>query len=376
MRLKEKKGVTMLVLILTIILIVIISGAVISNLNVTTENANLSNFANNISQIQDKARSMYILENKLPVSNVAEKLTREDLLELVETENQNAFFDELNENGEGKNARFYKVDLDKVGVDKTIIGSEKDGEDDIYVISINSLKVYYLRGVEYDNNMYFSINSKISKIVDLPIAQQDSSEVTVKTFQAVTVTRKNKGYTKDLEMKIIANIELGEKLKISYKGITEKTLLLPEGQTIIDVNKLEDLNVYLNESFSTTELNAFNNLRNNDRVITLTKYYNNENVGSVEIDISNYDNAAPIIEKISSSSYTDFNLVTFNASDNGGIANSKIAYVKYYLGGNESDLKSVKVDENGNFSIKIPVDTEYKIIATDNVGNTTEINGI
>lgn len=371
MKLREKKGVTLLLLVITIIVIVIIAGAVISGIIVTTENANLSNFANNISQIQDSARSMYILENKLPISNSAEKLTREDLLELIDVGNQNAFFDELNDNGEGKNAYFYQIDLNKVGADKTLIGTGKDGEDDIYVISLNSLKVYYLRGVEYDNNTYFSINSKLSNIVKLPVVEQDSSEVLVKTFQAVTVTKSNKGYDKDLGIKIIANMELGEKLKISYKGISEKTLLLPEGQTTIEVNNLSDLNSYIDEKFSDNEINIFNNLRGDDRVITLTKYYNNENIGNTKIDISNYDNVAPTFQISETKEYGEFFIVNGVATDNLGIANSGIAHVKYeFEGADGKNLKTITVDENGEFSFKVPKEVlEVKITVVDKVGN-------
>ncbi len=372
MKLREKKGVTLLLLVITIIVIVIIAGAVISGIIVTTENANLSNFANNISQIQDSARSMYILENKLPISNSAEKLTREDLLELIDVGNQNAFFDELNDNGEGKNAYFYQIDLNKVGADKTLIGTGKDGEDDIYVISLNSLKVYYLRGVEYDNNTYFSINSKLSNIVKLPVVEQDSSEVLVKTFQAVTVTKSNKGYDKDLGIKIIANMELGEKLKISYKGISEKTLLLPEGQTTIEVNNLSDLNSYIDEKFSDNEINIFNNLRGDDRVITLTKYYNNENIGNTKIDISNYDNVAPTFQISETKEYGEFFIVNGVATDNLGIANSGIAHVKYEFEGTDgkNDLKTITVDENGEFSFKVSKEVvEVKITVVDKVGN-------
>lgn len=371
MKLREKKGVTLLLLVITIIVIVIIAGAVISGIIVTTENANLSNFANNISQIQDSARSMYILENKLPISNSAEKLTREDLLELIDVGNQNAFFDELNDNGEGKNAYFYQIDLNKVGADKTLIGTGKDGEDDIYVISLNSLKVYYLRGVEYDNNTYFSINSKLSNIVKLPVVEQDSSEVLVKTFQAVTVTKSNKGYDKDLGIKIIANMELGEKLKISYKGISEKTLLLPEGQTTIEVNNLSDLNSYIDEKFSDNEINIFNNLRGEDRVITLTKYYNNENIGNTKIDISNYDNVAPTFQISETKEYGEFFIVNGVATDNLGITNSGIAHVKYeFEGADGKNLKTITVDENGEFSFKVPKEVlEVKITVVDKVGN-------
>lgn len=179
MELKQKRGISLIILVISIIIMIILSGTIITSINISTENASFSVFANDLAQLQESAKAMYIMEERLPVIDNAVKISRTDILDLVDITNKTLFEEELNLNKESENTFFYQLDLVKAGAGNVDNGTGIKGTDDIYVISVNSLKVYYLKGVKYDGNTYFSINSKMTNIITLPENLEDESEVSI-----------------------------------------------------------------------------------------------------------------------------------------------------------------------------------------------------
>ncbi len=383
MKLKQNLGISLIVLIVTIALILILSGAIILSINVSVQNANLSRFANDLANLQDSVKSMYILDNVLPVVNSEEVLTKEDVLNLVSAKNKEAFELEITNNGESENVTFNQISLEKAGADMIQVGSGKNGQDDIYVVSNNSLKVYYLKGQLYRKKMYFSLNSDIASIVKLDNNNKDLSTTSVNTFSGITVSKSTSGYSNSLGLKIIANISEGETLKIGYTGIIEKNLILAEGRTTLLINSITDFNNYLQNDLSLEEIQAFNNLVGSSRCINLTKYKSGNIIGSYKIDISDYDNISPSISIDSIQRHDNFCIINGTTDDNMGIATSGVAQIRYeYLDNMENETvdesymkskaKSIKTDENGNFSLKVPISINtLKIASVDKVGNIT-----
>lgn len=384
MRLKQNSGISLIVLIVTITLILILSGAIILSINVSVQNANLSRFANDLANLQDSVKSMYILDNRLPIVDGEQLLTKEDILNLVADKNKEAFQLEIKNNGESENVTFSKISLEKAGADMIQVGSGKNGKDDIYVVSNNSLKVYYLKGQLYRKKMYFSLNSDIASIVKLDSSNnKDLSTTSVNTFSGITVLKSNSGYSNSLGIKIIANINEGETLKIDYNGIIEKNLILAEGRTTLLINNITDFNNYLQNDLDTEEIQAFNNLVGSSRFINLIKYKSGNAIGSYKIDVSDYDNIAPSINIDSIQKHEQFYIISGTTSDDVGIATSGVEQIRYeYMENIENEIidesymknkaKSIKTDEDGKFSIKIPIHIKtLKIASIDKVGNIT-----
>lgn len=385
MKLKQKEGISLIVLIITIALILIITSAVILNINVSVQNANLSRFANDLSYLQDSVKSMYILENKLPVKDIEKTLSRETVLNLASNKNRDFLRTELANNGESEDVTFYEIDMKKVGSDMKQVGAGKNGKDDIYVVSNDSLKVYYLKGLLYRKKMYFSLNSDIANIVKLDnVNNKDMSTTSVYTFSGITVSKPTSGYSNNLDIKILANIDEGEILKIKYDGIVEKALMLARGRTTIQIGDITDFNVYFQTPLTDKELEAFNNLVGSNRYIYLNKYKEGNNIGSYKIDISNYDNMPPMLEVDEIQKLEEFYIVNGITKDNNGIAKSGVVQVKYeYIDENttssdqkidenymKNKAKSISIDEDGKFSLKVPKDvTKMKIASVDKVGN-------
>lgn len=382
MKLKQKDGISLMVLVITLVIITLLAGVIVTSISVTTDNANLSVLANDIAQLQESARSMYIMEEKLPIVDNATKITRSDILNLVNSKNKTAFDEELTLNGESENTYFYQLDLEKAGAGDIEKGKGINDPDDIFVISASSLRVYYLKGIEYDGNMYFSINSKMLSIITLPDTFEDESNLTINTFESVTVSRPKNGYTGNLGIKIIANMEENEILTFSFEGINEMEFNLSVGKNVIEINSIYDFNNYISTPLSDIEITSFNNLTKNNAVIILNKYKNNTLVGTNKIDISNYDNAAPTIQINSIQEYDDFYIVNGNVQDSLGIVQSGGAQLRYdYKNYNgvtttfdenymKTKAKNTIISEDGGFSIKVPKEVAILTVAAiDKVGN-------
>jgi len=385
MKLKQKEGISLIVLIITIALLLILSSAVILGINVSVQNANLSRFTNDLSHLQDSVKSMYILENRLPTVDNEKLLSKNDVLNLVNDKNKELFEIELNNNGENENVEFYEIDLKKAGADMIQVGSGKNGSDDIYVISTNSLKVYYLKGLFYRKKMYFSLNSDIASIVKLDNTNtKDMSTTSVNTFAGITVSKSNSGYSNSLGLKIIANVSEGETVKLKYNGIIEKNLILSEGRTTLMINNITDFNNYFQNPLTNDEIQAFNNLVGSNRYIDLTKYKSGNVVGSYKIDVSDYDNVPPTLNIEGIQKHEEFYIVNGITNDNNGIAKSGVVQVKYeYIDkvGEINDktidenymrnkAKAISINEEGKFSLKVPKEViSMKIASVDKVGN-------
>lgn len=385
MKLKQKEGISLIVLIITIALLLILSSAVILGINVSVQNANLSRFTNDLSHLQDSVKSMYILENRLPIVDNEKLLSKNDVLNLVNDKNKELFEIELNNNGENENVEFYEIDLKKAGADMIQVGSGKNGSDDIYVISTNSLKVYYLKGLFYRKKMYFSLNSDIASIVKLDNTNtKDMSTTSVNTFAGITVSKSNSGYSNSLGLKIIANVSEGETVKLKYNGIIEKNLILSEGRTTLMINNITDFNNYFQNPLTNDEIQAFNNLVGSNRYIDLTKYKSGNVVGSYKIDVSDYDNVPPTLNIEGIQKHEEFYIVNGITNDNNGIAKSGVVQVKYeYIDkvGEINDktidenymrnkAKAISINEEGKFSLKVPKEViSMKIASVDKVGN-------
>lgn len=385
MKLKQKEGISLIVLIITIALLLILSSAVILGINVSVQNANLSRFTNDLSHLQDSVKSMYILENRLPTVDNEKLLSKNDVLNLVNDKNKELFEIELNNNGENENVEFYEIDLKKAGADMIQVGSGKNGSDDIYVISTNSLKVYYLKGLFYRKKMYFSLNSDIASIVKLDNTNtKDMSTTSVNTFAGITVSKSNSGYSNSLGLKIIANVSEGETVKLKYNGIIEKNLILSEGRTTLMINNITDFNNYFQNPLTNDEIQAFNNLVGSNRYIDLTKYKSGNVVGSYKIDVSDYDNVPPTLNIEGIQKHEEFYIVNGITNENNGIAKSGVVQVKYeYIDkvGEINDktidenymrnkAKAISINEEGKFSLKVPKEViSMKIASVDKVGN-------
>ena len=145
MIIKNEKGITLTTLILTVVLILIIGGMMgyysTSGLNLKW----INNMYSDIEQIQTEVDTYYLKNNELPLLNVSV-----------------SFSNFLNPND---NSEYYVIDLSKLGNLKLNYGKEfenikssdkLENYTDVYIINKQSQTIYYLKGLEFEDNTYYT----------------------------------------------------------------------------------------------------------------------------------------------------------------------------------------------------------------------------
>ena len=157
-----KKGISMLMLVVTILMMIIIMSTITVSINITTGRENISTLENNLSTIEEYVDSCRILNEELPFSS---SMSYEDVKKLVDSNNFTEFNNELMSNGDSVSSTFRKVEISEIGIKKEFYGYGKNGKDDIFVYSEDTGIAYYLKGVLYKGERYFSISSRLTNFV-------------------------------------------------------------------------------------------------------------------------------------------------------------------------------------------------------------------
>lgn len=120
----QDKGITLVSLIITIIILLILTGVTISNLSSSSEVTPYNNMIADIKLLEDKISVYYNKYGEIPI---------------IEKSNQTIDEVEL---------EYYKIDLSKLENVTLNYGTEDEGDKtDIYLVNDN-LEVYYLKGIQ------------------------------------------------------------------------------------------------------------------------------------------------------------------------------------------------------------------------------------
>lgn len=158
----KKSGISMFVLLITVIVAVILLSAISLNLTDVSSINKIGIFATNLNTIQEYITSCNLLKEELPFGG---DILVEDIKSKMTEEYLEKFLIELENSGDSETSSFKKIDLNKIGAHADSTGFGEDGENDIYVYSEVTDIVYYLKGVRYKSDIYFCINNKITNII-------------------------------------------------------------------------------------------------------------------------------------------------------------------------------------------------------------------
>lgn len=120
-KLNSKKGITLVSVIITVILLLILSAVIINGIDTSNNVAPYNNMIADIALLEDKIQVYYNKYREIPVL-------------------------------EKKYNEYYKIDLSKLDNITLTYGTNKD-ENDIYLVN-NSLEVYYLKGTELNGKIH------------------------------------------------------------------------------------------------------------------------------------------------------------------------------------------------------------------------------
>lgn len=153
-KLKEQKGITLVILSLAVVIMLIITTVLIYNATTGIDNQYLTNMYSDIAVLKDKISIYYVKNGRLPIVNVPYPNT-EEIKGINENDNDN----------------YYIIDLKLLdglilnyGKGYDTVWTQNKCTNDIYVVNEQSHNVYYMLGIEFDNKVYYTIPEENAKI--------------------------------------------------------------------------------------------------------------------------------------------------------------------------------------------------------------------
>jgi len=134
---KKQRGVTLSMLLITIILVAILIGATVANLDMGNDIKKYNYMCADIELLESKVLTYYNENKSLPISS-------NELIDVTEITDFNP----------KDNAKYYEIDLSKLSNISLNLGKGNKENKDIYVINEQSHAIYYLKGVVYEGNTY------------------------------------------------------------------------------------------------------------------------------------------------------------------------------------------------------------------------------
>lgn len=173
---KSEKGITMIILVITIMVLMVLSIQVYMNLKPVTEIKIYENFRVDIANIEMFVEDFYKNSNKLPaVEKYEQDLSM--LTEKVKNPNDGDVYYVLDldemilESGEKLD-----ISLGKQGFEDYKSGNKTNK--DIYVINAETHTIYYLEGVKLDGEKFYTVNEFDEGIkLEVEVYQEDGSPI-------------------------------------------------------------------------------------------------------------------------------------------------------------------------------------------------------
>lgn len=152
----NKKGITFMVLVITIVFILIITSTLSLSFFNIIDSTNKKEFANEINSIQKLVDQYKFMNNKYPVTDniFTFNISTLSVDEKVQFSSEEGYDDNeviLNE-----------INLYEAGADEVTRGIRRnDNELDVYVLSETTGRVYYLKGEEYNGVRYYTLTEEL-----------------------------------------------------------------------------------------------------------------------------------------------------------------------------------------------------------------------
>jgi len=146
---KQEKGITMITLVITVVLLIIITGTLAVNSRSSIQMQGITKLQNDIELLNDRIATYYVQYGELPVGRYTEYPVKGEVL-------ANVFDDLSNNDGD----TYYTIDLSLLD---NITLNYGDGYQSLsenrYIINEKSHIIYYVKGVNYEGKKYHTIGT-------------------------------------------------------------------------------------------------------------------------------------------------------------------------------------------------------------------------
>ena len=157
-----------MILVLTVVVLAIIIGVIVTEGTDAYDATYTSMYAQEILNIQNSVDEYYYKYTKYPITGTTKTLKVSDVVSSAANQFQS-------ETALSNVYTFYIIDLAVLGINDTKYGKNAD-ENDVYVVSQESGKVYYLNGLEYKEKVYYTLNQDLYQLINV----SQSSNITWK----------------------------------------------------------------------------------------------------------------------------------------------------------------------------------------------------
>ncbi|MBR5227811.1 MAG: hypothetical protein IKV94_04145 [Clostridia bacterium] len=359
---KTKKGISLVVLTITLIVMAILAGLIIINMVDSTKEANRVAFMKELKTVLEACNGYFLENGELPIVQGIE-YSKNDLLNIV-PQNSSLIQEEMNLNKDNSD-KYYKVDLSLLNAKGGLVGATSDAGD-FFVINKNVSQIYYLKGFEIGNELYFSLSSKLDpsmKIIEDSFVQGNIHLVSNTT--AIILTKSTNNYTGELTINIKATVLNGEKIEIDILGDVISEFENVDSTITISNVTLTDLQ---KDNLKTSPVITANKINSEGRVVATTT-----------LDVSNLDCQAPTVQgEPEFKGYDDYNLINLKnvSDDKSGFKNI------YYMEESETEtLTAIDIKTNGkmvsaNYIRLYNHITKVKAVFEDAAGNVSGVYNI
>jgi len=377
----NKKGISLVILVITIMVMVILASIVVFTTSDTTKNSKIAAFALDLEQLEDLTKEYYLSNNELPVL-LSDAYTKATLVSMID-EGTDELSEEITLNGDDS-AVFYKLDLSKLPIENTSRGLEENGDNDIFVIAKDSLNIYYLAGEEIGDDYYFSLTEKITgkTKVNNDVTEDDSNINITNTTAAINLTKSTTDFTNTLTVKI--DTTLGTNETLEYFIANESIATSTTGSLTVDIASILSSNTTVYTNFYASDDN---------KILNVNKYNtssgSNVVVATATVSLSNLDTASGTVVAASSITYKEYDsfiLATISGYTDLGLSGIKEARVLYTTKADGSayyeDLPTTITAEyvynsgikHNATTLKLPKDVNgYSLVFVDNAGNISDL---
>jgi len=330
-----KKGISMVSLIIIVVIMIILAGIVIVNSSDSMETATINMFTLEVLNIQNAVDEYRFRYETYPVGE-------EKILNMYEIPDnyEDQFRQEIITNGK---IAFKLIDMSLLGINDTEFGNQKK-TNDVYVLSEETGKVYYLAGVEHKGKVYYTLTNELSAIANIT-DNMTTTSTDIKVYDVVFIPS-TKEYT---NQPITVTLKLPKQAIVN--SITTTNSKSVSEETIVSLYKQIEINATSEDKTGNYKI--------------VVNYTHNNDTKTAEYEVTNYDATVPMLnctEQIDG----DYKTVTVNASDN----ESGIKIIKY-------ELKEIQDTTYfayygrilSNNKIIMPKNYAYTVYVEDRAGN-------
>lgn len=190
---RNNKGVTLIVLTITIIVLLIITSITIYNSKRHLAMKRLNDLYSDIESISTKVSDYYLSNNSLPIYENAYLEDRDALATLLTTNGGSENIINVNDKG-----KYYVLNLSKMDNLTLNYGREysnwNSSTQDLYIINEVTHQIYYPEGIKYRDKMYFSedIDKNIINKVEVGTITTNEPTISFNKINKNTIELENK----------------------------------------------------------------------------------------------------------------------------------------------------------------------------------------